>query len=106
LGSTLKKIQPFDFVPLSPKSCYSTILTKASKYVKSFSRFLLKNFNEITLSRGDTLVVYWDFERYPLDMAQDFFNIIQKAFPENQVLFVPIEVNMGVIKDGESMGTF
>jgi hypothetical protein len=66
----------------------------------------LKNFNEITLSRGDTLVVYWDFERYPLDMAQDFFNIIQKAFPENQVLFVPIEVKMGVIKDGESMGTF
>ena len=66
----------------------------------------LKEFNEITLSKGDTLVVYWDFERYPLDMAQDFFNIIQKAFPENQVLFVPIEVKMGVIKDDESMGTF
>lgn len=66
----------------------------------------LKKFNEITLSRGDTLVVYWDFERYPLDTAQDFFNIIQKAFPENQVLFVPIEVKMGVIKDDESMGTF
>ena len=66
----------------------------------------LKKFNEMTLSRGDTLVVYWDFERYPLDMAQDFFNVIQKAFPENQVLFVPIEVKMGVIKDGESMGTF
>jgi hypothetical protein len=45
------------------------------------------------------LVVYWDFERYPLDDASEFFKIIQKAFPHNQVLFLPLGSELGVIKN-------
>lgn len=59
----------------------------------------LKEFNELFLTHGDTLVVYWDFERYSLDDASEFFQIIQKAFPHNQVLFLPLGSELGVIKN-------
>ena len=58
-----------------------------------------KEFNELFLTHGDTLVVYWDFERYPLDEASEFFKIIQKAFPHNQVLFLPLGSELGVVKN-------
>ncbi len=59
----------------------------------------LKEFNELFLTHGDTLVVYWDFEKYPSDAASEFFKIIQKAFPYNQVLFLPLGSELGVIKN-------
>lgn len=60
----------------------------------------LKEFNELTLSIGDTLVVYWDFLNYPMGEAEEFFHIVQKAFPNNSVLFLPIESKMEVVKNG------
>lgn len=61
----------------------------------------LREFNELTLSKGDTLVIYWDFINYPMKVAEEFFNIIQKkAFPNNSVLFLPIESKMEVVKNG------
>lgn len=59
----------------------------------------LKDFNEIFLTVGDTLIVYWDFEKYALDEAQEFFKLIQKAFPNNQVLFIPKESEIGVVRN-------
>ena len=59
----------------------------------------LKEFNELSLTHGDTLVVYWDFEKYPLDEASEFFKIVQKAFPHNQVLFLPLGSELGVTKN-------
>lgn len=61
----------------------------------------LKEFNELTLLMGDTLVIYWDFINYPMEVAEEFFNIIQKkAFPNNSVIFLPIESKMEVVKNG------
>ena len=59
----------------------------------------LKEFNELSLTHGDVLVVYWDFEKYPLDEAFEFFKIIQKAFPYNQVLLLPSGSKLEVIKN-------
>ena len=61
----------------------------------------LREFNELTLSTGDTLVIYWDFINYPTEMAEEFFHIVQKAFPNNSVLFLPIESKMEVVKNGK-----
>mgnify|MGYP003293586577 CR=1 FL=1 len=61
----------------------------------------LREFNELTLSTGDTLVIYWDFINYPMEMAEEFFRIVQKAFPNNSVLFLPIESKMEVVKNGK-----
>lgn len=59
----------------------------------------LKGWNEITLSQGDTLVIYWDFEKYNMDVAQDFYKMVEKVFPNNQILFMPKESKMGVVKN-------
>lgn len=59
----------------------------------------LKSFNELCLTIGDTLVIYWDFEKYCLDEAQEFFKILEKGFPNNQVIFIPKGSEIGVIKN-------
>lgn len=59
----------------------------------------LKSFNEITLKQGDTLIIYWDFDKYPMEIAKDFFKVIEKVFPENQILFIPKGSQMEVVKN-------
>ena len=34
----------------------------------------LREFNELTLSKGDTLVVYWDFINYPMEMEKNLIS--------------------------------
>ena len=72
---------------------------KNSKEVKYSIIPRLKRYSEITLSRGDTLIIYWDFAKYPMDEAEHFFQILQKAFPDNQVIFMPLETKMEVVKN-------
>lgn len=59
----------------------------------------LKPFNEVILQQGDTLCIYWDFDKYPMDIAKDFFKTVEKVFPENQILFLPRGSQMEVVKN-------
>lgn len=65
----------------------------------------LKEWNELSLAPGDTLLIYWDFDKYGMDTAQDFYKLVEKVFPGINILFMPKETGVGVIKS-ESMGTF
>lgn len=61
----------------------------------------LKETNEISLSKGDTLVVYLPEEAADssAEELQDIADMFDKMFPNNQVLFLPDTFKLGVIKN-------
>ena len=59
----------------------------------------LTEWNEIILNPGDTLIMLWDFEEFDADDLNQFHKIVSKAFPDNQVLFIPKGTEIGVIKN-------
>lgn len=59
----------------------------------------LQKHNEISLQRGDTLVVHIDLEKYGIDYAKQIYEIFEKAFPYNQILVVDDSVTLEVIKN-------
>jgi hypothetical protein len=61
----------------------------------------LKETNEISLSKGDTLVVYLPEEAMDSDVdeLQAISDMFDKMFPNNQVLFLPNTFKLGVIKN-------
>lgn len=61
----------------------------------------LKETNEISLSKGDTLVVYLPEEAMDSDVdeLQEISDMFDKMFPNNQVLFLPNTFKLGVIKN-------
>lgn len=61
----------------------------------------LKETNEISLSKGDTLVVYLPEEAMEMDCdaMQDLSDMFDKMFPNNQILFLPYNFKLGVIKN-------
>ena len=59
----------------------------------------LTEWNEITLNPGDTLVMLWDFDKFNPNDLDQFHKIVSKAFPDNQVLFIPKGTEIGVIKN-------
>lgn len=65
----------------------------------------LAELNEITLNPGDTLIMLWDFEEFDINDLNQFHKIVSKAFPDNQVLFIPKGTEIGVIKN-ESITAF
>lgn len=61
----------------------------------------LQKHNEISLRRGDTLVVHIDLEKYGLNYAKEIFDVFEKAFPYNQILVVDEHVTLEVVKNDE-----
>ena len=51
----------------------------------------LKEYNNLTLSEGDTLVMYVNSEKWDINEAQALFNQVEKAFPRNNI-FVPFNL--------------
>lgn len=61
----------------------------------------LKEFNELSLSPGDTLVAFVDREKWTIDNAQEFYNFFQKAFPHNNICVLFDGVELGVIHENK-----
>ena len=61
----------------------------------------LKETAEISLSKGDTLVVYLpeELKSVGADELQEISEVFDKMFPNNQVLFLPNTFKLGVIKN-------
>ncbi len=54
--------------------------------------------NELTLSPGDTLVAFIDSEKWDMNDAQQFYNLLEKTFPYNSICIMFDGVELGVIK--------
>lgn len=65
----------------------------------------LKEWNEITLNPGDTLIMLWDFNEFNADDLNEFYKAVRSVFPDNQILFIPKGTEIGVIKN-ESIKAF
>ena len=61
----------------------------------------LKEYNNLILSEGDTLVMYVDSEKLGVNEAQTLFNQVEKAFPRNNILLMFDGIELGVIKRDE-----
>jgi hypothetical protein len=58
----------------------------------------LKPCNEISLGEGDTLVGVVDSEKWDIDDAQQFYKLLNQAFPNNNILMIFDGIELGVIK--------
>ena len=65
----------------------------------------LTEWNEVTLSPGDTLIMLWDFNEFNADDLNEFHKVVSSVFPNNQILFIPKGTKIGVIKN-ESITAF
>lgn len=54
---------------------------------------------EISLNPGDTLVAKVDQDMWDIEDAQRFYEILEKAFPNNQILVLFKGVELEVIKN-------
>ena len=61
----------------------------------------LKEFNELSLSPGDTLVVFIDREKWDIGNAQDFYDLLQKAFPHNNICILFDGIRLEVIHENK-----
>lgn len=59
----------------------------------------LKKYLEHRLSKGDTIVCFIDTDKYDMEDSQFFYDLIESVFPNNQILILPKDVEIGVIKD-------
>ena len=59
----------------------------------------LKEFNELSLSPGDTLVAFVDHKKWTLDNVQEFYNLLQKIFPNNNICILFDGIELGVIHE-------
>ena len=55
--------------------------------------------NELILAREDTVVLYVDFNKYSMDTAQEFYKLLEKVFPQNQILILPKDTRMEVVRN-------
>lgn len=61
----------------------------------------LREFNFLSLEPGDTLVAYYDRNHYTMDEVQNIYELLRKAFPNNNILCIEKHVNLGVIKEND-----
>lgn len=59
----------------------------------------LKQSKEFSLSPGDTLVAKIDQDLWDIEDAQRFYEILEQAFPNNQILVLFKGVDLEVIKN-------
>ena len=61
----------------------------------------LREFNSISLDPGDTLVAFYDKNHYTIDEVQNIYELLYKAFPNNNILCIEKHINLGVIKEDD-----
>ena len=61
----------------------------------------LREFNFVSLNPGDTLVAYYDRNHYTIDEVQNIYDLLSKAFPNNNILCIEKHVDLGVIKEDD-----
>lgn len=54
---------------------------------------------KLSLSPGETLVIFWDYDKYDLDDASHIYKGLSDIFPQNQIILMPKETKLGVIKN-------
>ena len=54
--------------------------------------------NSITLAPGDTLVAHMG-ENWDMEFAQELYNLLEHAFPNNNILVLPYGIDISVIKE-------
>lgn len=59
----------------------------------------LREYLEYKVSEGDTIVCFINTDKYDMEDSQFFYNLIESVFPNNQILILPKDVEIGVIKD-------
>lgn len=57
----------------------------------------LKNY--LSLADGDTLVVFFDRDKYSIDEIQQIADILVKQFPRNKICMLFDDMTLGVIKN-------
>ena len=85
---------PYDFFD-SPSSA---LPSTAKKEVEVQVIPKLKETAEISLSKGDTLVVFYPINEYPPEEMKQILDIFDNMFPNNQTLFLPNDFELGVIR--------
>lgn len=58
----------------------------------------LKSVKEISLTEGDTLVMYIDMVQYDLDDMQKWYKVLEEMFPKNDIMLVPLGSDFSVIR--------
>lgn len=58
----------------------------------------LKEFNELSLSPGDTLVVFLDRNKWDIDQAQEINKLLKFSFPKNNICIMYDGVKLGVFR--------
>ena len=61
----------------------------------------LEPVNFIKLTPGDTLCVTVDSDKWDIDMANEFYKLFKKAFPNNNILTVFDGIEISVIKESK-----
>ena len=47
----------------------------------------------------DTIVMWFPLEQYDLDEAKQLMENIQKVFPENNILCLPADISLAVLRE-------
>lgn len=68
-------------------------------------KVIMMDSKKLSLSPGDALVIFWDYEKYGLGSAQCYYEELKDIFPQNKIILIPKETELGVIKN-ESYSTF
>ena len=59
----------------------------------------LREYNSISLSPGDTLLVHVDQDIWDLSDAQSFYDLFSKSFPNNNIVVTFKGIEIGVVKE-------
>lgn len=65
--------------------------------IESFNKIKIDKIIDISLKRGDTLVIKFDNDLYDFDEVSNFIKIIQKQFPKNDIMTIFKGMELGVI---------
>lgn len=68
-------------------------------------KVIMMDGGKLSLSPGEILVIFWDYDKYDLGSAQCYHEELKDIFPENKIILIPKETKLGVIKN-ESYSTF
>lgn len=75
------------------------IVSENAKCIKCTIIPQLQKHNEISLQRGDTLIVHVPFKEWDFDMIQKIYDMFEKAFPYNQIMVIDENVTLEVVRN-------
>ena len=57
----------------------------------------LKNFNEVSIQDGDTLIAFVDTEKFTIDNSQQILHVLKETFPKATICCLFNGIEIGVI---------